>query len=383
MPAAAGVAYSYNAYRWDPSIDPKQGMVRIVMGLGTRAVDRTEGDYPRIAALDRPGLRPFGGAEPSRHAQHKVDVLDFGQNRLATLGVAEAQGKMKGWFRALMVERDFARERDLRERGHDVKVAYTTCERLLSREDFVGCLRGILRALEEEYRYPVDVEFAVNFSEAGDFRINLLQCRPLQVRGGGRQVRVPELPEKDTWFRLRGGTMGMGGVQAVDLAVVVDPHAYHECPYHRKPAVARLVGMVNQQLRGSGKVAMLLAPGRLGTTSPELGVAVRFSEICYMGIVCEVASETAGFMPELSFGSHFFQDLVEANIFYASIMESKGSTAFYNPGFLSGLPSATRALCPDADDDAPVGIVKAYDVSGLGLRFASDVQTGEALCGIF
>lgn len=66
---------------------------------------------------------------------------------------------------------------------------------------------------------------------------------------------------------------------------------------------------------------MLIGPGRWGVTTPSLGVPVIFSEICNMAVICEVASTDAGFMPELSYGSHFFQDLVETGIFYVAMFD--------------------------------------------------------------
>lgn len=65
---AAGVGYSYNAYKWMENMDPKAGMLRLVLGLGTRAVDRTSGDYPKIISLDRPQaqiLMAYGGGKAS------------------------------------------------------------------------------------------------------------------------------------------------------------------------------------------------------------------------------------------------------------------------------------------------------------------------------
>src|SRR4030067_1928640 len=53
MPCAAGVGYSYNSYRWHKDIEPNAGMVRLVMGLGTRAGGGTDGDYTKKANLNK------------------------------------------------------------------------------------------------------------------------------------------------------------------------------------------------------------------------------------------------------------------------------------------------------------------------------------------
>jgi hypothetical protein len=383
MPAAAGVAFSYNAYRWNPDIDPDAGMIRIVMGLGTRAVDRTDGDYPRIAALDKPELRAMPGKFVSDFAQHKVDLLDLTINAHTTKPIEEVAERMSSWFRAIMIEHDSAREDELKQYGMDRSIIFTTCDNLLRNEDFVTAMREILNTVENEYKYPVDMEFALNIAKSGGFVINLLQCRPLQVGGAGIRMDIPEIADDRTFFRLTGGTMGGEYFQEIDAVVRIDPKLYYEYPYNQKPAVARVVGQINQTYRDSGKVVMLLAPGRIGTSSPELGVPVKFAEICNMSIACEVAYDGAGYMPELSFGSHFFQDLVEADIFYASIFENKGTTAYYDPAFFAAGASILTDMVRDDLSEAITDIVKVYDTSGLGLKIVSDITSGETVCGLF
>jgi hypothetical protein len=383
MPAAAGVAFSHNAYRWNQDIDPDAGMMRIVMGLGTRAVDRTDGDYPRIAALDKPYLRAMPGKFVSDFAQHKVDVLDLSINAHTTKPIEEVAERMSSWFKAIMIEHDTVREDELKQYGMNRNIIFTTCENLLRNEEFVTSIRRILDTVESEYEYPVDMEFALNISKSGRFVINLLQCRPLQVGGAGIRVDLPDISKEKTFFRLTGGTMGGEYFQEIDAVVRIDPKLYYEYPYNQKPVVARVVGQVNQSYKKSNKVVMLLVPGRIGTSSPELGVPVKFAEICNMSIACEVAYEGAGYLPELSFGSHFFQDLVEADIFYASIFEKKGTTSYYDPEFFSDDESVLTDIVKDDLAEAITDIVKVYDTQGRGLKIVSDITEGETVCGYF
>jgi hypothetical protein len=383
MPAAAGVAFSYNAYKWDDRIDPKAGMIRIVMGLGTRAVDRTDGDYPRIASLDDPELRSVHSKYVSDFAQHKVDVLDLTINDHATVPIEDVADRMSGWFKAIMIEHDSARENDLKQYGMKRKIVFTTCENLLRNEEFVGAMRKILATVQDEYDYPVDIEFALNISSSGGLVINLLQCRPLQVGGSGIRMHMPEVALEKTFFHLNAGTMGGAYYQDIDAVVQIDPKSYYEYPYNLKPSIARVVGQVNQHYKDSGKVVMFLAPGRIGTSSPELGVPVKFAEISNMNIACEVAYDGAGYRPELSFGSHFFQDLVEADIFYAAIFENKESTLYFAPDFFSNEPNIVTETSGYEENEDISNIVKVYDMSGRGLRIVSDIAKGETLCGYF
>jgi hypothetical protein len=71
------VAMSNNPFVWREDLSAEAGMMRLVLGLGTRAVNRVEEDYPRVVALDKPLLRPESSAEEvRRYSQHKIDLLD-------------------------------------------------------------------------------------------------------------------------------------------------------------------------------------------------------------------------------------------------------------------------------------------------------------------
>ena len=102
FPSAAGVGYSCSAYRWSRNMDPAAGMLRIVAGLGTRAVDRTENDYPRLANLDRPAAsftppRPRSTSSPSG----KLDVLDTEQNCLRSVNADDLMDLWPLWYKRL------------------------------------------------------------------------------------------------------------------------------------------------------------------------------------------------------------------------------------------------------------------------------------------
>lgn len=109
----------------------------------------------------------------------------------------------------------------------------------------------------------------------------------------------------------------MGGSRAedIDYVVFVDSRAYYEFPYKRKPDIAHIIGDINHHFRKSNQNLLLFVPGRIGTSSPELGVPVSFAAINHFCAICEMSDSEVGYMPELSYGSHMFQDLVEAEIF--------------------------------------------------------------------
>ena len=346
LPGVAGVGYSRCLYKTSQDADPTAGMLRLVVGLGTKAVDRTEDDYPRLVNLDRPTATTLTSvADRHRFSQHYVDVIDRERQAFRSVSMEVVHKFLPDWFHDLMFERDYEAESALRDMGIKDEVWFITCQGFLERTKFPQLMRSLLKTLENVYGTPVDIEYAVN-TEDGDFVINILQCRPLYVGQPGGKVTMPELPEEDVFFDLDDSSMGMSSVTDIDVVIEIDAKEYYEFPYARKRMAANAVGLINRYYKGKGKKIMLLAPGRLGTSSPELGVPCSFADISGFAGVCEVSDDRAGYMPELSYGSHMFQDLVEANIFYCAIWNDK-RTLRYNPGLLSGLPNKFSEICPN------------------------------------
>jgi hypothetical protein len=155
----------------------------------------------------------------------------------------------------------------------------------------------------------------------------------------------------------------------VDGIVYIDPVAYYQLPYNDKPVIARSLGALNWHFREQGKTLVLLTPGRIGTSSPELGVPTAFSDISSFTAICEIAESRAGYQPELSYGSHIFQDLVEADILYGAVFEDERRLHFH-PELLKALPNDIARIVPDADS----GVIGYYDLSARGCRLMQDMQ---------
>ena len=329
MPAAAGVGYSHSAYKWYRDMDPAAGMLRIVMGLGTKAVDRTREDYPRLANLDRPAATLYTTtAQKHRFSQHWADVLDRQANEIREVPVDQLVPDLPRWYLNQVMEHDFEAESILSQQGSWRAVWFVSCQRLLEDRAFTGMMRRLLKTLERVYENPVDIEYAVNLDERGDFVVSLLQCRPLYLGRRGEQVDLDSLRLRETLFDITDSSMGPSGKREIDAVVLVDPEGYYLYPYARKYDVAAAVGKLNRHFREQGKKTLLLTPGRIGTSSPELGVPVSFAEIAGCAAVCEVSDARAGYQPELSYGSHMFQDLVEAEIFYGAIWNNEKTRVY-------------------------------------------------------
>jgi len=335
FPHMAGVGNSSNLYVWDKSVDIEAGMLRLVFGLGTRAVDRTEGDYVRIVSLDDPLRVPLMNYEDQKKfSQHFVDVLSIDENNLTSKPMEDILTRDIKVKKELFAGIDYQTMDRLRELGYtNRKTPYILDFRNILKDTvFPGLMKDMLALLSKVYDYPVDIEFTVNFNKNMQFKVNLLQCRPLQTKGLGKSVEIPTLIDKNAcFFSSKGNFMGGNIRLLIEYVVFVEMGAYLKLSEQEKYTVARQIGRINTALKGH-KV-MLVGPGRWGTTTPSLGVPVHFTELCNMSVICEVASTESGFMPELSYGSHFFQDLVEADIFYVAIFDGQ-KDVLYHPDWI-------------------------------------------------
>jgi hypothetical protein len=377
FPHIAGVGFSSNLYVWNKDMDPRAGMLRLVFGLGTRAVDRVSGDYAKLVSLDRPekGV-PVAYGDERKFSQHKADAIDLKENGLTEISPDALQDGDLKTDKSLFFSLDAATLARLRETGgRDLpSPRILDFNKLLSETKFPAAAKTMLSALEAAYDYPVDIEFTANFSPGGDFRFNLLQCRPLQTKGLGKAVGIPNPEEGGVLFSSTGNFMGGNVRLPIDYVIFVKAGEYLELSEREKYHVARLIGELNQKLKG--RSVMLIGPGRWGTTTPSLGVPVRFSELCNMSVLCEVAYKQGGLMPELSFGSHFFQDIVETGIFYAAVLDGEEGVLF-RPEYVLAAENLLEKFLPDEKGWGDAVALAETD----GLTLYSDITSQRVLCG--
>jgi hypothetical protein len=380
LPDLAGVGVSHNTFVWNPQLDPKAGMLRLVLGLGTRAVNRVEDDYPRIVALDAPLTRPLAGLDDIRkYSQNHVDLLDIRDNTLKTVPL------QKLFNQGLEIKTDLVAVRDAeltgraRALGDNQEYWLLTFEKLLTDTPFTQIMQKMLKTLENYYQYPVDIEFTVNFTQDQGLVINLLQCRPLQTKGRQARVQIPaHIDSQKVLFQCEQYFMGGSITQNLRKIIYVEPEAYLQLALSQKYDVARLVGKLNRQITDKeAEPTILFGPGRWGTTTPSLGVPVGFHEINQIAVLVEMAYEGGNLMPELSFGTHFFQDLVETDIFYVALFPQKTGVIF-NKDRLLEMPNRLAALVPESNKYAHV--VKVCEIGQQNLRIMSDLVSQKLVC---
>jgi hypothetical protein len=379
FPMIAGVGYSRNPFRWNPMIRREDGFVRLVWGMGTRAVERVANDYPRIIALSHPHLRPEANVgQVRKYSQHFVDLVDLEDNSFKTLPVSEVVAAgypalnylvsvdKGGYLTPLISRLDAKNPADL----------VLTFDRLAQDKRFITLMKALLQKLERRYKWPVDIEFTVSIHPKypqADYTIRLLQCRPL-VSQEWTQVEIPaDIPEQDVILRAC-RLVPQGIVSGIRYIVYIDPLEYSQVPDHvTKLELARVIGRLNKCLEGERFI--LVGPGRWGSSNLDLGVKVTYADIYNARVLVEVPLAKEGSTAEASYGTHFFQDLVESGIFPLPIVPGEDG-AMLNYSFLAESPNVLADLLPE--DAAREPYVQVIDVpAASGGRYLEIVMNGE------
>jgi predicted nucleotidyltransferase len=214
-----------------------------------------------------------------------------------------------------------------------------TFEGLVTRTPFISRMQALLRVLREKMGVPVDIEFA---SDGRD--LYLLQCRPQSFSRDAVAGPSPrDIPAARVLFTptatCRTAACPRTRTSSTDLSVRrgVGPSELKE--------IGRAVGKLNKLL--PKRQFVLMGPGRWGSRGDiKLGVSVTYSDINNTAVLMEVATRRGNYTPDLSFGTHFFQDLVEAGIRYLPLYPGEDDVTF-NELFLKRAPNILADLLPE------------------------------------
>ncbi len=347
MPAFAGVAFSNNEFHWSSRIKREDGLLRMVMGLGTRSVDRLSDDYPVLAAPGNPGLRVNSSLdEILRYSPRKMDLINLHTRTFETVGIRNVlcdHGKNYPLIQRLVSSIDADRLKkptfnDIASRPSDLVVTF---EGLFMQTPFLNQIREMLRILADVLGSPVDFEFA---HDGTDFY--LLQCRAQSHREQHEPASIPAQITPENILFSANRYVNNGALQDITHVVYVDPLKYAGLAhYEDMAAVGRAIGRLNQIL--PKRRFILMGPGRWGSRGDiKLGVNATYSDINNTSLLIEIARKFNGYVPEPSFGTHFFQDLVETSIHYLPLYPDDPGVKF-NERFFTERQNLLPELLPD------------------------------------
>jgi len=381
FPLFSGVAFSNNEYRWSPRIKREDGLLRMVPGLGTRAVDRLTDDFPILVSPQQPGIRVnIVPEEIKKYSPKKIDVINLEKNAFETIEISKLLKEYGNQIENInkivsIMEYDHIRKPNLFEIDFEKDDLVVTFDGIISDSSFITQINTAVKTLQEKLGYPVDIEFASDGKE-----LYLLQCRPQSVRDETAPAPIPQdvLP-KDIIFTAN-RYISNGLIQNISHIVYVDPERYSELTdLNDLKTVGKIIGALNSFL--PKRQFILIGPGRWGSRGDiKLGVSVKYADICNTAALIEVAKNKSGYVPELSFGTHFFQDLVEANIRVLPLYpDNKG--IIFNEKYLTKSKNILKTIFPEYERF--VDVVRVIDVpatsDGYNMSICMNAELSQAI----
>jgi pyruvate,water dikinase len=347
MPAYAGVAFSKNEFRWSSRIKREDGLVRLVPGLGTRAVDRVSDDFPILVSPGQPGLRVNVTVDEAiKYSPKKIDVINLETNTFETMEISRLMNECGNDFPIINQIISIVEDEHIHPPvglSFDIQKSDSviTFEGLFTKTSFIGKMQNILKTLEEKLGTSIDIEFA---SDGCEFY--LLQCRPQSHSDGNIAVPIPKDISAERMVFTANRFVSNGRVPDITHIVYVDPQSYSEIGDRiTLLSVGQAVSKLNMVL--PKRQFVLMGPGRWGSRGDiRLGVSVTYSDINNTAVLIEIARKSGNYVPDLSFGTHFFQDLVEANIRYLPLYPDDSGIVF-NENFLKNSPNILQNVLPE------------------------------------
>ena len=384
MPDAAGVAFSRNLYRWSPQIRPEAGFLRMVWGLGTRAVEQIGDDYPRLVALSHPELHPADSSKAIQHySQRFVDLIDLEENKFKTLPVKEVINTRIPTLRFMAQAEEDGFLSPVRTNLVDPNKLVITFDGLLRRTGFAGLMHSILALLEKHYESPVDTEFALEMTDLQslqpDVCITLLQCRPQSHILEDEEGKIPaELPQEDVIFSTP-RMVPRGRVDDIQYVLFVSPEGYFSLESQvARNKLVRTISTLNKAL--DDEVFISVGPGRWGTSTPDLGVHVAYGDIYNSRSLVELSGKGIGSAPEPSFGTHFFQDLMEAQIFPLAVYLDDPDMVFNHDFFYKTPNRLEKFVHADAAIRESLRLIRVADFrAGHHISLVMNDDLGKAI----
>lgn len=379
LPAFAGVAFGRNEFLWSPRIRRDDGLLRIVPGLGTRAVDRLGDDYPVLISPGQPGLRVNVTPDDIyRYSPRMLDVINLDNASFESVDIEKFLAEVEGSADLLRDVVSVYSDRSIRPMSalginpaRERPVA--TFDRLVSQTDFLPRIQTLMKVLEDTLGYPVDIEFA---SDGTD--LYLLQCRPQSYSEVCAPGFIPQGLDPERVMFTAERHISNGCVPDISHIVYVDPDCYAAMDSRSDMLqVGRAVSALNKLL--PRRRFILMGPGRWGSRGDiKLGVSVDYSDINNTAMLIEIAFQKGQYLPELSFGTHFFQDLVEAGIRYLPLYPDDTNIVF-NHDFLHGRDNVLGTIAPDFGHLSEVLSVIDIPHATGGLRLTVSMNADRSL----
>ncbi|NBF39755.1 MAG: phosphoenolpyruvate synthase [Spirochaetes bacterium] len=340
FPSISGVARSVNFYAFEHE-KPEEGVAYAAVGLGRTVVEgmnclRFSPAHPKRALQ----LSDVDGA--LRTTQKAFYTLDMhggpfspSMDEASVLELCDISEIEEDPSKALLVSTYDHGNGMLRDGWSTNGRLTVTLAGVLKHGAFplAAILRDLLDLAKSEMGVPVEIEYAVDMNPADGSPIvfSFLQLRPIVEGFEAEDVAVDTVPE-ETVIARSNTALGNGVYDDLSFAVYVKPDAFDAA---KTETIAMRIESANDKVAAADGHYLLVAPGRLGSRDPWLGIPVAWNQISRAQVICEL--ELEGFDVDPSQGSHFFHNLTALKLGYLTI--SRGDDDFLDTSSLDAAPT--------------------------------------------
>lgn len=233
-------------------------------------------------------------------------------------------------------------------------------------------LSEIMDICRKELLCEVEIEFAADVAPSGKLSLKLLQVRPISSYAAEQEVNFDELKASlGTLFLESGKALGNGFVNDVSHIVYIAPDKFNSLSTRE---MAAELAEINNTFKSRNEGYILIGPGRWGSSDPNLGIPVIWSDISEAKMIVEYSMP--GFQVEPSQGTHFFQNITSLGVGYLSIdtVAGDGNVDFDALGGLDCEQTMKYAVVLYTEEPITAYIERNTNRALAGIRKNADLQ---------
>jgi len=326
-PAISGVAKSYNYYPSGPC-KPEEGIVYLALGLGKAIVD---GGSSYCFCPEKPKAPLFGTpkdfikySQKSYYALKLKSVYTiFTQNEETTLEKLDIDIAKKHGVLDKIASTYIHSDDRLYPGLYDEGAIVIDFAPIINYNEIplAKVLKLLLKVGELALGYPIEIEFAVNFSkdESESVELTILQIRSMIPSDKYYDVDLDKI-DIDKVICYSENALGNGIISGIKDIVYIKSESFHMSNSNR--AVSQIRKM-NTKLMDNGKPYIIIGPGRWGSADSWLGIPIIWSDIAGVKVIVETPYGERPIDP--SQGSHFFHDMISSKVGYIITKRDKGN----------------------------------------------------------
>lgn len=367
FPDISGTGCSKSPFNWRANLPANlkdEGYLRLVCGMGTRAVNRTVSDFPQIVVLNNPEKTQtvFSVDEPE-FAQEFIDLINLKTNKFESVEIPTAITEKYALFPWIV---QTLKDGSLQPitRGVDPDDFVINFDELIRKSEFTKLMRDILATLEKACNCPVMIEFTMSVDLTSNtspaFQIQIDKFRPMiQAEKLNCPRNFEPIPEKKIFLKSDFYVMN-GFEEDIHYVVNLDCRKYKQINSDSLQQLQGYIRRLDAQLGREGYI--IVSNGRFGVQVQEHGLPITLSEIPHARAIVEISDSNNGKIADPMVGTNFYQTMLEVGIYAISINRYRESN-IVDDAFFAQQPNQVRQWLEDLPKTL-ADVIQVYPVTG-------------------